>query len=570
MADSTISQLPLALTLKTTDFVPIERDGVTMRVPVSYFNPLVGSFPSLAGFINGADVSLTWNNTTRTLTVAPTGGAFQFYVANILFTKSVSEQISIPDVTGNYYFYYNQTGTLSVATAFTDAFITTYSFVSSLYWNDTTNLVVPDAISELHGAGMPTATHLYLHGTVGTVYDLETGGLLPSVTADGDGSLAAHIEFSATPGAVWDDDVRVVVPIKQISDNIPILYRTGAAGVWTFDETSPTMVRTTGTGRAAYNQFTGGAWQLTEATDTKYILMHLFVIPGITKKWMMIMGQNEYATLSAASDAAETEITTITGVPFAENKDIATFVIQTANTYTNSVKSRVVSLTTGGDFFDWRFSETGGAGASGTGGDVVGPVGATDGNVVLFNGSTGKIIKDSGQALSLFALLAGSTSQAFSTALLTVAGLHDISGAGAGQIKFPATQNPSSNANTLDDYKEGTVTLVLSGCTTTPTIDFKYTKIGRVVTLSPNAATITGISNSASKTLTGLPLSLSPTVSYYDHAISSDNGGAATISAVYLTSGGNFSLQPTTASASWTASGLMAWYPKSYTYITAA
>jgi hypothetical protein len=41
------------------------------------------------------------------------------------------------------------------------------------------------------------------------------------------------------------------------------------------------------------------------------------------------------------------------------------------------------------------------------------------------------------------------------TGTLTGTGLIDISGASAGQIKFPATQNPSSDANTLDDYEEG-------------------------------------------------------------------------------------------------------------------
>jgi hypothetical protein len=38
---------------------------------------------------------------------------------------------------------------------------------------------------------------------------------------------------------------------------------------------------------------------------------------------------------------------------------------------------------------------------------------------------------------------------------VTAQGLIDASGAGAGQLKFPAVQNASTNANTLDDYEEG-------------------------------------------------------------------------------------------------------------------
>lgn len=56
----------------------------------------------------------------------------------------------------------------------------------------------------------------------------------------------------------------------------------------------------------------------------------------------------------------------------------------------------------------------------------------------------------------------------------------------SGQLKFPATQSASSDANTLDDYEEGTFTPTYYGSTTagTTTYDLQsafYTKIGRVV-----------------------------------------------------------------------------------------
>ena len=56
------------------------------------------------------------------------------------------------------------------------------------------------------------------------------------------------------------------------------------------------------------------------------------------------------------------------------------------------------------------------------------------------------------------------------------------SGSGSG-ITFPATQSASTDANTLDDYEEGTWTPVdASGASLSLTItDARYTKIGRVV-----------------------------------------------------------------------------------------
>ena len=58
----------------------------------------------------------------------------------------------------------------------------------------------------------------------------------------------------------------------------------------------------------------------------------------------------------------------------------------------------------------------------------------------------------------------------------------------AGQIAFPATQNPSSDPNTLDDYEEGTWNAVFSATVTPPdtpiTMVGVYTKIGREVTVT--------------------------------------------------------------------------------------
>lgn len=60
------------------------------------------------------------------------------------------------------------------------------------------------------------------------------------------------------------------------------------------------------------------------------------------------------------------------------------------------------------------------------------------------------------------------------------------SASGAG-ITFPATQSASTNANTLDDYKEGTWTVVVGDGTNNYTAAFEtgtYTKIGNLVTAS--------------------------------------------------------------------------------------
>jgi hypothetical protein len=83
-------------------------------------------------------------------------------------------------------------------------------------------------------------------------------------------------------------------------------------------------------------------------------------------------------------------------------------------------------------------------------------------------------------------------------------GLVDISGASGGQIKFPATQNASADANTLDDYEEGTWTPSVGGTATYANQNAKYTKIGNYVHLLANIQ-ITTIGTGSATTISGAP-----------------------------------------------------------------
>jgi hypothetical protein len=89
------------------------------------------------------------------------------------------------------------------------------------------------------------------------------------------------------------------------------------------------------------------------------------------------------------------------------------------------------------------------------------------------------------------------------------------SGSGSG-ITFPATQSASSDANTLDDYEEGNVTLgatttMIAGSGTitinTGTSFLKYTKIGRKVTITGNLAVSSVSSPTGNIYIVGLPFS---------------------------------------------------------------
>ena len=85
----------------------------------------------------------------------------------------------------------------------------------------------------------------------------------------------------------------------------------------------------------------------------------------------------------------------------------------------------------------------------------------------------------------------------------------DISGAAAGRIKFPATQVPSADANTLDDYEEGTwtpgLTINASATGISLTSVGEYTKIGNQVTVTGRITLSSKGASVGSVLITGLP-----------------------------------------------------------------
>lgn len=89
----------------------------------------------------------------------------------------------------------------------------------------------------------------------------------------------------------------------------------------------------------------------------------------------------------------------------------------------------------------------------------------------------------------------------------------------AGQIKFPATQNPSADANTLDDYEEGTWTPTVggsggsSGQAYSRQLGF-YVKVGRLVTVQCDVILSTLGTITTQVTIDGLPFA-SQNVSNY-------------------------------------------------------
>ena len=132
---------------------------------------------------------------------------------------------------------------------------------------------------------------------------------------------------------------------------------------------------------------------------------------------------------------------------------------------------------------------------------------------ITLNGTSGittPALTNSGALTQTGAATLSSTLQAATT--IGVGGATPAS-SGAG-ITFPATQSASTDANTLDDYEEGTWTPSItlgSGSATFTTLVAKYVKIGRQVTLNLKFS-VSSASSAANPLVSGLPFSLADSV----------------------------------------------------------
>jgi hypothetical protein len=88
-------------------------------------------------------------------------------------------------------------------------------------------------------------------------------------------------------------------------------------------------------------------------------------------------------------------------------------------------------------------------------------------------------------------------------------------------ITFPGTQSASTDANTLDDYEEGTWTPVITA-SSAPTVVYAtqegfYTKIGRNVVLSARISTTSVSGGSGSVSLSGIPFTAASSGNPYEN-----------------------------------------------------
>lgn len=293
------------------------------------------------GFPNRTDSGISFVDFTRTLFISATGASFDVWIKGTKYTfpslLAIGKQI--PPTTGLWWFYFNQAGSLEVTNSFSSSLFTDNAIVAVVYWNQSlgTHTYFGD---ERHGM-MDVDTHSYLHTVFGARYI--SGLALQGFVPDGSGGFDNNAQFSSDIGQIRDEDILHSIngqsqfPVlyrvgddwyKKPADNFPVIYN-GTAGY------SGSTI--------AFNEYVAPNWQLSPVTSGNFICIHLFATNDVDAGVVAILGTAQYANAPQARAGAETEINSISGLPFAEFCAIGTVIFQTNSAYTNTPKAKVVS-----------------------------------------------------------------------------------------------------------------------------------------------------------------------------------------------------------------------------------
>lgn len=323
--------------LNTADSEKLEIDGV---------KGIFTDSKEPTGFVNSSQTTISFNESTRTFTIAPTATSYDVYIKGVKQTISSTLNLTIPNTTGSYFIYIDTAGALQYQTTFDVSVLSEKIYTGYIYWNAASGVAVSYG-DERHGLTMDSATHGYLHSTRGT--QLASGAAI-GYTSAGTGSSNADAQISVGDATVRDEDISAAIRnsatptanFEQILSpiaEIPVVYKSGTA--WTRLAATQYPIHF-GTNRAQYNLNTSGTWSLHDASaDGKFLVSYIFASTNVKWPIFALLGQAEYSTLDDAKANATWEKVNFGDLPFQEFKLCYIVIYETSSAYTNAVKSAI-------------------------------------------------------------------------------------------------------------------------------------------------------------------------------------------------------------------------------------
>jgi hypothetical protein len=290
---------------------------------------------------------LSFNASTRTVTIAPTGASFTVWCKGEKYEFTTAQTVVIPNTTGIHYIYFSDAGVLSAKLNYFDWHLDAPT--AYVYWNAATG-AAPFFADERHGITLDWQTHEYLHRTRGAA--LASGFSISNYTTTGSGGLDSDAQLDLAGGTFFDEDLKVQIvatntPTANTWDQdltgpaqIPVMYRSGAG--WVLD--SPTnFVLKAGTATPRYNTESGGVWGLTDVANNSYSSVWVVATNNLNYPVISIMGQAADGN-SGNIEVLDWNDLNLDGFPAVEFRPLYKIIFQAKSGAANTIKAAFTAV----------------------------------------------------------------------------------------------------------------------------------------------------------------------------------------------------------------------------------
>lgn len=248
------------------------------------------------GFATRDTTTISFNSGTLTFSITPTSTSFDYYRNYKKITKIGAQTVTISDVTGLYFIYFDENDDLIASTTPWD-FTNGKVFVALLKWNTTINKYILE--DERHGLSMSWATHQYLHNTIGTRYQSGLAGTFGDTT------------FSVDSGTIFDEDLKYDITTQTYAR---VFYKNGSnIFEWTDPQTNYMYV-------SGGNTYYNDGNTLTAVPANLYSAVWIFATNAIDYPIISVIGQRYDTTLAEARNNNKYESLLLSDLPFKEYK----------------------------------------------------------------------------------------------------------------------------------------------------------------------------------------------------------------------------------------------------------
>jgi hypothetical protein len=293
-----------------------------------------------SGFENTTDSVITYNSSTRILTITPSGTSFNVWTTGIRHTFSASlSSTAHSDTAGTVVFYYiDSSGILQMSASYPTMY--NIALVAFIYYYSSTIYLVAE---ERHGTVMDPATRNELHQTIGTYF--VSGLVVANYTLIPASPTNTDNTYSISSGVISDEQLLLSITELSVGGPYTVLQLIGS-GVWTWtvDNTLPFYYEIDS--YIQYNQYTGGSWQLTTLLQGSYVNYYIIFTGSLSASTqiLIIPGQITYSTLAAAQGENFYNLDH-DGLVFPEFLPLYKITYRTGSSYTNTGKCRIEAFT---------------------------------------------------------------------------------------------------------------------------------------------------------------------------------------------------------------------------------